>query len=165
MTVERLGPAHDVDNFSCGNEELDLWVRHAALTADRAGTARVYVFLEGGQVAGYFALLPHHVRRVDIPPRIGRGAPDTIPGFLLARLALAEDLHGGGRGGQLLALALQRILEAVVVGGGRLIVVDAIDEPAVAFYQHHGFRPTPADPTRLVMKASTAAASLAIDWP
>lgn len=164
MTLERLDPAHDVDNFSCGNEELDLWLRNAASTADRAGTARVYVSLDGTTVAGYFAILPHHVRRVDVPSRIGRGAPDTIPGFLLARLALAEDLHGGGRGGGLLALALEKILEAIAIGGGRLIVVDAIDEPAIAFYQHYGFRPTPADPARLVMKGSTAAASLAIDW-
>jgi len=71
MTVERLRAAHDFDAFSCGNEELDLWFRHAALTADRAGTARVYVTLDAARIAGYFALLPHQVRRVDIPPGIG----------------------------------------------------------------------------------------------
>lgn len=37
MTIERLGPAHQVDGFSCGNEELDSWLHNAALTADRAG--------------------------------------------------------------------------------------------------------------------------------
>lgn len=136
MTVERLGPAHDIDNFSCGNEEA------RPVASPRGLDGR-----PGGYCSG------------------GRGAPDTIPGFLLARLALAEDLHGGGRGGDLLALALEKILEAIAIGGGRLIVVDAIDEPAIAFYQHYGFRPTPADPARLVMMASTAAASLAIDWP
>lgn len=165
MTVERLRAAHDIDAFSCGNEDLDLWLRHAAPTADRAGTARVYVHLDDTRIIGYFALLPHHVRRAHIPPGIGRGAPDTIPGFLLARLAVAEDLHGGGRGGQLLALALKKILDAIIIGGGRLIIVDAIDEAAADFYRHHGFKPTPADPARLVMKASTAAASLGINWP
>lgn len=108
---------------------------------------------------------PHQVRRADIPPAVGRGAPDTIPGFLLARLALADGLHGDGRGGELLALAIEKMIEAIVVGGGRLIVVDAIDETAAGFYRHHGFRPTPADPARLVTKASTAAVSLGIDWP
>ncbi len=77
---------------------------------------------------GYFALLPHQVLRADIPPGIGRGAPDTIPSYLLARLAVAEDLHGAGRGGQLLALALEKILDAIIIAGGRLIVVDAIDQ-------------------------------------
>lgn len=165
MIVERLTAAHEVDTFSCGNEELDLWLSQSALSADRAGTARVYVSLDAGRIVGYFALLPHHVRRADIPPGIGRGAPDTIPGFLLARLAVAEELQGGGRGGDLLALALKKVLDAIVLGGGRLIVVDAIDERAAGFYRHHGFRPTPTDPARLVMKASTAAASLRIDWP
>jgi hypothetical protein len=46
-----------------------------------------------------------------------------------------------------------------------LIVVDAIDQRAHDFYLHFGFRPTPANPSRLVMKASTAAASLSVDWP
>lgn len=165
MTIERLGPAHQIDGFRCGSEELDSWLCNAALTADRAGTARVYVRVDDATVVGYFALSPHLVQRVDIPPRIGRGAPETIPSFLLARLALAQDLHGGGRGADLLAHALQRTIEAITVGGGRLIVVDAIDEGAAAFYEHHGFRPTPTDPFRLVMKASTAAASVGIDWP
>jgi predicted GNAT family N-acyltransferase len=164
MTVERLGVAHDVGAFGCGNEELDSWLHHAAITADRAGTARVYVHLDDERVAGYFALAPHHVRRSEIPTSIGRGAPDVIPGFLLARLARAEYLEGSGRGGELLARALEKVLQAIAIGGGRLIVVDAIDNNAAGFYRHYGFVPTPTDPRRLVMKASKAAASLAIDW-
>lgn len=165
MTVERLSAAHVTDTFTSGNAELDHWLRHAALTSDRAGTARVYVTTEAARVIGYFAVLPHEVRRADTPPGIGRGAPDTLPSYLLARLALAEDLHGGGRGGELLALALGKILDAIAIGGGRLIVVDAFDQAAANFYRHHGFKPTPTDPARLVMKASTAAAALGIAWP
>lgn len=165
MTVERLSAAHATDTFTCGNDELDHWFRHAALTSDRAGTARVYVTAEAAKIIGYFALLPHQVQRADTPPGIGRGAPDTIPSYLLARLALAEDLHGGGRGGELLSLALEKILDAMAIGGGRLIVVDAFDQAAAASYRHHGFKPTPTDPARLVMKASTAAAALGIAWP
>ena len=103
------------------------------------------------------------------PPR-GRavsrrsGARLESPGFLLARLALSEDLHGQGRGGELLAGAVKMTLAAIRLGGGRVIVVDAIDDRAAAFYEHFGFRAIPANPNRVVMKASTAAASLSIDW-
>lgn len=121
MIIERLAAAHDVDTFRCGNEDLDLWLRHAALNADRAGTSRVYVHLDDDRVVGYFAIAPHLVRRSDVPSSIGRGAPDTIPGFLLARLALAADLKGGGRGGELPVTALEKILQAILLGGGRLI--------------------------------------------
>jgi hypothetical protein len=49
--------------------------------------------------------------------------------------------------------------------GGRLIVVDAIDAKAAAFYRRHGFAPCPGRPDRLVMKASDAAVSLGLAWP
>lgn len=166
MRIERLTAAHPVTTFTCGNQSLDLWLHHAALDADRSGTARVYVTLtDDHQIGGYFALLPHDVRRLDIPLGIGRGAPDLIPCYLLARLALAQHLHGSGRGSELLVIGLTKILEAIRVGGGRLIVVDAINPRAADFYRHHGFKPIPTDPSRLVMKARTAARSIGVDWP
>lgn len=125
----------------------------------------MYVWLDDDRVIGYFAILPHVIRREDVPSSVGRGALDVIPGFLLARLALAEDLHGHGLGGELLAGALEAVLTAIRVGGGRVIVVDAIDERAAQFYEHFGFRPVPANSSRFVMKASTAAASLSVAWP
>ena len=162
---ERLAPEHPIQSFSSGNVDLDVWLREAGVTADRAGTARVYLWLDDDQVIGYFAILPHGIRRDDVPSSVGRGAPEVIPGFLLARLALSEHLHGHGHGGELLVGALDTMLSAIRLGGGRLIVVDAIDQRAHDFYVHFGFRPTPATPGRLVMKAGTAAASLSVDWP
>ncbi len=67
-------------------------------------------------------------------------------------------------GGELLTAALEMTLDAIRIGGGRVIVVDAIDDHAHTFYEHFGIRPTSSRPGRLVMKASTAAASLGIDW-
>jgi GNAT superfamily N-acetyltransferase len=161
---ERLADGHPIGSFVSGHHDLDQWLRDAAPTADRAGTARVYVWVEE-RIMGYFAIVPHVIRREDVPSAVGRGAPDVVPGFLLARLALAEDLHGRGLGGELLAGALDVILQAIRVGGGRVVVVDAIDERAAQFYEHFGFRPLPLNPSRLVMKASTAAASLSTAWP
>ena len=83
----------------------------------------------------------------------------VIPGYLLALLAVATSQQGQGHRGELLAEALQAILAVMRLGGGRVIVVDAIDERA------RGFRAVPANPDRLIMKASTAAASLSVDWP
>ena len=162
---ERLAAEHHVLAFGSGNAELDHWLYGAAVTADRAGTARVYLWLDGHDLAGYFAIVPHTIRREEVPPAIGRGAPDVIPGFLLARLALAQHLQGAGRGGELLAGALEMTLDAIHAGGGRVIVVDAIDENARRFYEHFGFRPIAANSDRMVMKASTAAASLSVPWP
>jgi hypothetical protein len=55
--------------------------------------------------------------------------------------------------------ALERIVDAAHVGGGRLIVVDAIDDEARAFYRRHDFVPVAAT-MRLYLKVATAQAAL-----
>ncbi len=140
---------------------LDRWLREAALTADRAGTTRVFVWSgEEDGVVAYFELCPHEVRRETRLSKIARGAPNAIPAILLAKLALAETLGGRGLGSQLLADAMSRSVAAVEAAGGRLIVVDAIDSNAATFYAHHDFQVVPENPFRLVMKASDARASM-----
>jgi GNAT superfamily N-acetyltransferase len=163
---ERLSPEHDLQSFTSGDDDLDSWLRNAAITADRAGTARVYLWIgDDEQIIGYYAVVPHGIRREDVPSSVGRGAPDVIPGFLLARLAVSEQFQRQHLGGDLLAEALTTILHAIRIAGGRVIVVDALDERAHGFYEHFGFRSLPLNDHRLVMKASTAATSLSIDWP
>ena len=49
--------------------------------------------------------------------------------------------------------------------GGKVVVVDAIDDGAVAFYERHDFVATPSDPHRLVRKLSTIAKALELPWP
>lgn len=164
--AERLGPGHDLGRFRCGNATLDAWLADHALHAQRAGTARTYVWVdEAGEVVAYYALVPHTIERAQLPTKIGRGSPDVVPAVLLARLALAETLHGRGLGAELVADALGVALDAMARVGGRLVVVDAIDDAAAGFYVHLGFVPVPGDPHRLVMKASTAARALSLPWP
>ena len=108
---------------------------------------------------GYFTFAPHVVRRAEVPGRIGRGSPDSIPAILLARLALSHTLHGHGHGGQLLVDALHRALDAVALAGGRLVVVDAIDRAATGFYEHYGFTRL-AEHQRLYRKVTDIARDL-----
>lgn len=156
--------SYDLAAFTSGNFELDTWLRvHAELAAGQ-GT-RTYVVLENGDVGGYFAIAPHVLDRAEAPRKLARGAPRQIPSILLAKLALSQHLHGRGLGAELLVRALSTIVEAARVAGGKVVVVDAIDAGAAAFYQHHDFQPLPNRPDRLVMKISTAARALGLDWP
>jgi len=45
------------------------------------------------------------------------------------------------------------------------VVVDAIDDNAVSFYEKHGFEGVPDHPRRLVQKLVNVAAALELDWP
>lgn len=156
----RITAAHDLSGFACGNQTLDHWLRSAALAADAMGTARTYLWTDEEAVVGYFSLCPHEVRRDDLPAKLGHGGPHSIPAILLARLALDRRLHGQGLGASLLLDALGRATDAIEIAGGRLIVIDAIDESARRFYERHGFRSIPSRPTRLFRKASDVAAAL-----
>jgi GNAT superfamily N-acetyltransferase len=163
---ETLKEHHDLTKFSCGNAELDDWLRHAAKTAAATGTARTFVWLdEDGEVVAYFSLAPHIVSASDVVVRQAKGAPGLIPAILLCKLALARGLQGNGHGGELLVDALDQALDGIAQAGGRLIVVDAIDDNACAFYGHFGFEPTPTRPDRLTIKANTVAKLVQRPWP
>lgn len=163
---ERLGPKHDLSGFRSGQKVLDAWLQSAAVNAERMGTARTRVWVDPrDQVVAYFSLAPHLVSREDVEQRLGRGSPQAIPSILLARLALDSTRQGVGEGSLLLVDSLMVAIEGMRNLGGRLIVVDAIDAQAAAFYRKHGFTPCPGRADRLVMKASDAAVSLGLPWP
>lgn len=156
---------HDLNRFDSGNPELDAWLRRHANTATRQGT-RTYVMVDGeNPVVGYFSVAPHHLVRDDAPPQLARGAPQQIPAILLAKLALRTSIQGHGLGAELLVHALDTIVTAARRAGGRVVFIDAIDDAAKAFYEHHDFQPLPGHPRRLVMKLSTAAKALRAPWP
>jgi GNAT superfamily N-acetyltransferase len=162
--VEQLGD-HHLEVFRCGNTELDDWLVRHARAATGHGT-RTYVLVDDERtVVGYFAIAPHLIDREDAPAKVGRGAPRQIPAILLAKLALDESVHGQGLGAELLVFALETIIDAARLAGGRIVVVDAIDDNATRFYEHHDFQSLPDNAQRLVLKLSTAAKALGIDWP
>lgn len=164
--VEPLTDGHNLDTFGCGHSALDTWLREHANQATRQGT-RTYLLIENGTAAvvGYYAIAPHLIERDATPRRIGRGAPRQIPAILLAKLALHERRHGQGLGAELLVHALTTIVTAARAAGGRLIVVDAIDDNAASFYRAHDFEPTPDDPHRLILRLSTVAKAFGLPWP
>ena len=139
---------------------LDQWLIESALDAAVRRTARTFVWHRGDiAVVGYYSLTAHLLQREELPRALGRGGPRQIPAVLLARLALDQSLHGQGLGGVLLAEALERVLAATETVAARFVVVDAIDEDAAKFYEHHGFMWIPGT-LRLVQKVSDIAAAI-----
>ena len=162
--VEPLGD-HDLREFGSGNLELDDWLRRHARTATGQGT-RTYLLVDGeSSVVGYFAVAPHLLLRDDSPPRLARGAPKQIPAILLAKLALDSSIQGSGLGAELLIQALDTMVTAARRAGGRVVLVDAIDDDARTFYEHHDFQPLPGQPRRLLMKLSASAKAPGSPWP
>ena len=159
----RLGDQHQFDEFDCGNEALNSWLREQARRADSSGIVHVYVWtpIREQKVRAYYAICPTEVicNGAGISGSLA-GGYSRIPGYLIARLALDVSFHGHGYGAHLLLDALDKAVSAAEIGGGRLIVVDAIDDAAYEFYKHFDFIPVQNRRGRLVMKMSTAASAL-----
>ena len=144
--VELLDPVrHQCDDFDCGVAELDDWLVRTAPVAAAAGTAATWVLCRGPRVIGYYALAMGSVRHEVAPSRLRRGQPDPVPVLLLAKLALHSQEHGIGLGADLLRDALIRAIAGSRQFGARAVVVDAIDDGALAFYRHYGFLPFAAE--------------------
>ena len=80
--------------------------------------------------------------------------------ILIARLAVDVRCQGQRLGSRLLSEALRRAVAASDAAAARLVVVDAIDEAAVGFYQRWGFIDAPDNPRLLYRKMSDVRASL-----
>lgn len=148
---EPLNDSHILDAFSCGIPELDSWLQDRALRNLRNDTSRTFVISRDQRVVGYFALAAGAVARVDAPKSLGRNSPDPIPVFLLGRLAIARSEQGSDLGGFLLRDALTRCLSAASSIGAKAVMVNAISDDAIRFYQRYEFRPSPVDPFMLFL--------------
>lgn len=161
ILLERLDAHHDVSSFDSGNAVLDGWLHRHALTAQRMDSARTFVAIRSNRVVGYFSLTMGSVLRADAPAKLVHGMPAYPIGMvLLARLAVDISQQGRGLGAMLLAQALRTAVGAGEVAAARLIVVDAVDETAAAFYQRYSFIRTSENPLRFYRRMKDIRASL-----
>jgi GNAT superfamily N-acetyltransferase len=150
-----LAPEHELGGFDCGNDDLNRWLVDHALASQKADLARTYLALNDTIVAGYVSLTTGSIRPDAAPRRYARGMPrHPIPTVLIARLAVDRLYQRQKLGSRLLAEALRVAVAASDAAAARLIVVDAIDDQAAAFYRHWGFIDVPENPRRLFRKIS-----------
>ena len=92
-----------------------------------------------GDIIGFYSLAPASLaydRAPDIVRR--RLARHDVPGFRLARIAVARAHQGRGLGGQLLLAAGRRCILAATEVGGTILVIDAKNERAATWYIGYG---------------------------
>ncbi|MDO5064344.1 MAG: GNAT family N-acetyltransferase [Actinomyces bowdenii] len=149
-SIRSLQRSDDTSAFSSGQDSLDLWIAQHAWACQQRRTAATQVLVsaqsnpgepDAGHVLGYYSLASTSILTEGLPRRLGRGQPALLPAFLLARLALGRSLQGRGLGSVLLSHAVRSADHASRIVAARLLVVDAIDERAAAFYRHYGFTP------------------------
>ena len=149
---ELLTASHDTSSFDCGKAPLNQFFQRYALVNQATGSARTFVSLSQGQISGYYSLAAASAEHAIVPARISKGlARHPVPMLLLARLAVDLKAQGQGLGRSLLQSVLGKYLQASEVIGCRALMVHAIDEAAIGFYQGYGFEPSPVDAAHLYL--------------
>ncbi len=150
---ELLSPDHLVSAFACGEAVLDDWLKRRALANQSSGASRTFVVTnDEQQVMGYYALAAGAVAHQSASRNIRQNMPDPIPVMVLARLAVDVRAQRAKLGTALLKDALQRCLLVSQQAGVRALLVHALNERAQQFYQHYGFKTSPAHPMTLMMR-------------
>jgi len=158
---EKLTKLHDRTSFESGAAELDQWLQKYSWQNQRANNATTYVSTHGDRVVGYYALTVAGYARSATPEAIAKRAPEPVPCFLLARLAIDVEFQGRGLGWGLLRDAMQRVLMLSESVAAPALLVHARDEAARQFYQHHAeFLQSPVDPLHLFLPMKAIAAEI-----
>jgi GNAT superfamily N-acetyltransferase len=148
--IEKLRREHFVEEFDCGREELNRYLRRYAWQNQQAGAAQTYVGIVGEAIIGYHTLTVGQITLEDAPARLTKGlARHPVPIMLLARLATDRRWQGQGVGKALLRDAMLRTLQAADIAGIRALAVHAKDEEPRRFYEHFDFVASPTDPLHL----------------
>ena len=150
--IEKLRREHVLDDFDCGKEELNRFLKRQAWNNQQAHSAQTYVLARDLVVLGYYCLAAGSITYEEATERVRKGlARHPIPIILLARLAVDVSLQGKGIGPALLKDALLRTASAADTIGARALLVHAKDDDAKAFYEHFNFEPSPSDPYHLLL--------------
>lgn len=162
VIIELLDPErHDRDRFSCGVDTVDNYFRKTANKLAKVGNSRVYVMAsETGDVIGFYAVNAHSVDFAELPSRYARtrASHGAIPAAFISMIGVDQRYAGQGYGGDLLADALLRIVQAADRIGIAVVILDVLDDgnPDLvqrrkALYLRYGFEPLPSNPLRLFL--------------
>ena len=140
LSIVALAAEHRRDNFDCGIQALDDFLRRYARQQQDRGFSRTYVALaeDGATVTAFVsvsagqvgtALFPAHLKLPRYP----------VPVFRIGRLAVDRRVQGAKLGATLMRFALNLALELAGRVGIHAVVVDAKDDAAKAYYERLGF--------------------------
>lgn len=140
------------EHFSCGQPSLDNYIQRNVTNDITARACTCFVIVDNDRVKAYYTLSNESVPIDGAPDQLRKKIKyDQIPVTLLGRLAVHEDYKGQGLGKLLLIDAIKRsfyVAEEHVAS--KAVIVDPIDEAAVAFYAKYGFTTIP-DTGRMFM--------------
>lgn len=161
LQIVQLDPrTHDRAGFACGNSELDAYLQRQAGQHYRDGLSTTHVITdeaEPARILGYCTLAAAQLQFDELQIADQKRLPAyPVPCVRLARLAVVSGAQSRGLGRLLLGHAVNCAQSMRAYAGVAMLVVDAKDDQAAAFYRAHGFRETAAQARTLYMHMGQA---------
>lgn len=161
---EAIAKSHNRKGFDCGDAGMNMFLERFARQGHEQNAVKTFCAIADEQpdrVLGFYSLAPASLEHDRVPPAMTRGlARYTVPGFLLARLAVDTSVAGRGLGGQLILAAALRCIRVTEEVGGVLMIIDAKNERAARWYASYGAEALKDRPLTLVVPLATFAVSL-----
>lgn len=161
---EAIAKQHDRKAFDCEEPTLNEYLCRYARQNHTSGGAKTFVAVpldEPSRILGYYSLSPAEVSVNRVPKRVQKGhVRYPLPGFRLARLAVAREHQGQGLGGQLFFSAGERCFAAAREVGGVILIIDAKNEEVARWYEGFGALSLIDSPLQLILPLATIEASL-----
>jgi GNAT superfamily N-acetyltransferase len=150
----KLELSWDRNNFCCGKESLDKYLKTQAGQDIRRKLSVVFALAEPPVIKGYYTLSNAGVPKSAVPEAIQKSIPghyEQLPVTLIGRLAIDKKFQGQGLGEALLLDALKRSHHySENYSGCIAVVVDPLDSEARNFYAQYGFIQLPDSPKMIV---------------
>jgi predicted N-acetyltransferase YhbS len=143
VAIGLLNASLNKKDFRCGKDMLDNYLHTQASQDVKCRLCVVFVMTDDTTIKGYYTLSNASIPAELMPEALKKKMPGsykTLPVTLLGRLAVDAKFKGQGLGGILLIDALKRSFSVAQESLGSIgVVVDPLDEDAVAFYKKFGF--------------------------
>lgn len=138
---EPVGRHHDRENFDCGGDAMNGFLRSHARKNHERGASKTFLAVGRADevLLGFYTLSPAEAEFERVPEKFRKGLGRyAVGGFRLARIAVSRNQQGKGLGGQLLMAAGLRCIRAAAEVGGTLMFIDAKNERVAAWYRSYG---------------------------
>jgi len=150
---------HQRENFNCGVESLNRYIKKIASQDLKRKAATVFVLIESStkNVIGYYTLSSFSLELTEIEPMKAKKLPryPLLPATMLGRLAVDKGYKGKGLGQLMLIDAMKKSYKASEQIASVALLVEAINEQAVEFYQKYGFISFQSSSDRLYLSMKT----------
>lgn len=121
---EKLTVNHDLNDFSCGNDDLDEFLKKDALPQQEKNLNVTYLAMRRKEILGFISISADNIRCRDISKKVKSIYPN-YPAVKIGRFGVSEKYKGQGLGSDMLQTIQKLILKMSKELGISYITLDA----------------------------------------